>query len=52
MNEWLQGNGQMKKKAKVTANEEINEVVREWFSNAGSKAFTYPVQWSKVKLLQ
>jgi hypothetical protein len=33
MNEWLQGNGQMKRKAKVTD----NEVVWEWFSNARSK---------------
>jgi hypothetical protein len=24
MNEWLQGNGRMKRKAKVTGNEEIN----------------------------
>jgi transposase len=29
MNEWLQGNGRMKRKAKVTSNEEINEVVWE-----------------------
>jgi hypothetical protein len=27
MNEWLQGNGRLKRKAKVTGNEEINEVV-------------------------
>ena len=27
MNEWLQGNGRMKRKAKITGNEEINEVV-------------------------
>jgi hypothetical protein len=26
MKEWLQGNGRMKRKAKVTGNEEINEV--------------------------
>jgi hypothetical protein len=26
-NEWLQGNGQMKRRAKVTVNEEINEVL-------------------------
>jgi predicted DNA-binding protein YlxM (UPF0122 family) len=37
MNEWLQGNGRMKRKAKVTGNEEINEVVWEWFMNARSK---------------
>jgi hypothetical protein len=34
MKEWLQGNGRMKRKAKVTSNEEINEVVWEWFTNA------------------
>jgi hypothetical protein len=27
MNEWLQGNGRMKRKAKVTSTEEINEVM-------------------------
>jgi hypothetical protein len=27
MNEQLQGNGRMKRKAKVTGNEEINEIV-------------------------
>jgi hypothetical protein len=37
MNEWLQGNGRMKRKAKVTSTEEINKVVREWFTNARSK---------------
>jgi hypothetical protein len=37
MNKWLQGNGRMKRKAKVTGNEEINEVVCEWFTNAISK---------------
>jgi hypothetical protein len=36
-NEWLQGKGRMKRKAKVTGNEEINEVVWEWFTNATSK---------------
>jgi hypothetical protein len=34
MNEWLQGNSRMKRKAKVTGNEEINEVVWEWLMNA------------------
>jgi hypothetical protein len=52
MNEWLQGKGQMKRKAKVTGNEEIIEVLWEWFTNAISKTFTYPVQWFKVKLSQ
>jgi hypothetical protein len=52
MNEWLQGNGQMKRRAKITGNEEINEVVWEWSTNARSKSFTYPVQWCKVKLSQ
>jgi hypothetical protein len=52
MNEWLQGNGRMKRKAKVTGNEEINEVVWEWFTNARSKTFTHLVQWSKEKLSQ
>ena len=33
MNEWLQGNGRMKRKAKITG----NEVVWEWFTNARSK---------------
>jgi hypothetical protein len=37
MNEWLQGNAHMKRKAKVTSNEEINEVAWKWFTNAGSK---------------
>jgi hypothetical protein len=36
-NEWLQGNGRMKRKSKVTGNEEINELVWEWFTNARSK---------------
>jgi hypothetical protein len=35
LNKWLQGNGRMKGKAKVTSNEKINEVVWEWFTNAG-----------------
>jgi hypothetical protein len=34
MKEWLQGNGRMKRKARVTGNVEINEVVWEWFTNA------------------
>jgi hypothetical protein len=37
MKEWLQESGQIKGKAKVTDNEEINEVVWEWFTNATSK---------------
>jgi hypothetical protein len=37
MNEWLQGNGQMKRKAKITSNKEIQEVMWEWFTNARSK---------------
>jgi hypothetical protein len=37
MKEWLQGNGKMKRKAKVTGNVEINEVMWEWFTNAKSK---------------
>jgi hypothetical protein len=37
VNEWLHGNGQMKRKANVTGNEEINAVVWEWFTNARSK---------------
>jgi hypothetical protein len=37
MNEWLQENGRMKRKAKVTNNKEINELVWEWFMNTGSK---------------
>jgi hypothetical protein len=41
MNERLQGNGRMKRKAKVTGNDEISEVVWECL-----------VQRSKVKLLQ
>jgi hypothetical protein len=40
MKEWLQGKGRMKRKAKVNGNEEINEVVWEWFTNARSKTFT------------
>jgi hypothetical protein len=42
----------MKTKAKVTGNEEISEVAWEWFMIAGSKTFTYLVEWSKVKLSQ
>jgi hypothetical protein len=34
----------MKRKAKVTGNDEIGEVVWDWFTNAKSKTFTYPVQ--------
>jgi hypothetical protein len=34
MNDWLQGNGPMKRKAKVTGNEGIDAVVWEWFTNA------------------
>jgi hypothetical protein len=37
MNEWLLGNGRMKRKAKVTGNEELSEIVWEWFTNARSK---------------
>jgi hypothetical protein len=37
INEWLQGNGRMKRKEKVTGNEEIDKVVREWFTNTRSK---------------
>jgi hypothetical protein len=37
MNEWVQGNGRVKRKAKVTSNEEINEVMWECFTNARSK---------------
>jgi hypothetical protein len=37
MKEWLQGNGRMKRKAKVTGNKEINEVLWKWFTNAISK---------------
>jgi hypothetical protein len=36
MNEWLQENGRMKRKAKAKGNKEINEVVWEWFTNARS----------------
>jgi hypothetical protein len=36
-NESLLGNGRMKRKAKVTGNEEINEVVWGWFTNARSR---------------
>jgi hypothetical protein len=49
MNKWLQG---MKRKAKVTDNEEINDVVLEWFMNVRSETFRNPVKWSKVKLSQ
>jgi hypothetical protein len=52
MNEWLQANGGLKGKAKVTGNEENNEIVWEWFTNARSKTFIYQVQWSKGKLSQ
>jgi hypothetical protein len=37
MNEWLQGKNQMKRQAKVTGNEEINEVVWQRCTNARSK---------------
>jgi hypothetical protein len=36
----------------LTGNEEINEVVWEWSRMKDQKTFTYPVQWSKVKLPQ
>jgi hypothetical protein len=52
ISEWLQGNGRMKRKAKVNINDENNGVVWEWFMKARSKSFTCPVQWSKVKLSQ
>jgi hypothetical protein len=42
MNKWLQGNGRMKRKAKVTDNEEISEVVWDWFVNARSKNIHMP----------
>jgi hypothetical protein len=31
----------MKRKAKATDNEEFNEVVREWFTNARSKKHSH-----------
>jgi hypothetical protein len=34
MNELLHGNGRMKRKAKVTGNEEINDVAWDWITNA------------------
>jgi hypothetical protein len=34
MNEWLQGNGHMQRKTKVTGNEEINEAGCGRFTNA------------------
>jgi hypothetical protein len=34
MNERLQGNGRMKRKAKAKGNKEIHEAVREWFTKA------------------
>lgn len=35
--EWMKGNGQMKRKAKKTGNEEINGIVWEWFVSARAK---------------
>jgi hypothetical protein len=49
MNEWLQG---MKRRAMVTGNEEINEVVFGVVHRCKIKTFTYLVQWCKVKLSQ
>jgi hypothetical protein len=37
MNECLQENGRMKRKAKITGKKEINEVMWECFTHAGSK---------------
>ncbi len=37
LDEWLTGNGAMKRKLKITGNEEINKLVWEWFVNARSK---------------
>ncbi|GBO01842.1 hypothetical protein AVEN_213619-1 [Araneus ventricosus] len=34
---WLNGNGSTKRKMRKTANEEINEIVWEWFVNARSR---------------
>jgi hypothetical protein len=48
MNEWLQGNSHIKRKAKVTSNEEINEVVWEWFTNASSN--NIPISDSIVQI--
>jgi hypothetical protein len=43
----------MKRKAKVTSNEEVNEVVLGVVHKCKiKKTFTYPVQWSKVKFSQ
>ena len=38
--EWIKGNGQMKRKAKKTGDEEINEIVMEWFASAWTKNLT------------
>jgi predicted DNA-binding protein YlxM (UPF0122 family) len=50
MNDWLQGNGRMKRKAKITGIEEINKVVWEWFTNTRSKNvhISCPVVQSEV----
>ena len=37
MDEWITGNGAMKRKLKITGNEEINKLVWEWFVNIRSK---------------
>jgi len=35
--EWLSGNGKLKRKKKVTANDDINKLVFEWFVSARSR---------------
>lgn len=34
---WLKGNGEMKRKLRKTGNEEINELIWEWFVNDRSR---------------
>jgi hypothetical protein len=38
--EWLTGNGSMKRKLKKTGNEDINEIVWDWFVSAREKKFS------------
>jgi hypothetical protein len=38
--EWLTGNGSMKRKLKKTGNEDINEIVWDWFISARAKKFS------------
>jgi hypothetical protein len=49
--EWLTGNGSMKRKLKKTGNEDINEIVWDWFVSARAKKISVsePMLQQKAK---